>query len=321
MTSDHIPELTPEQVSMIPEWENMWMKHALCTEPADRDTFTKAALELYQILELGTPEIIWVESPMEGARKVAELCREPHETMKQAMIRTSSGYIGGQFWSWWCAYTSFFQQVCGVELSERDKKLAECEQAMAKSAGWWWPLDKAVVVVERPSEIHVDENGNLHCVDGPAIEWRDGFALYAILGISVPKEYVTEPLDAKTISKERNAEIRRVLISKFGEDRYLEEMGAKVIHQDVDLLGNGRRLLRFRAKGAEVDEVWVEVTNSTPEPDGRRKKYFLRCHPELRPLIPGSGGELGDPQELTCHNAVASTFGLRGEEYFPLVET
>jgi len=32
-------------------------------------------------------------------------------------------------------------------------------------------------------------------------------------------------------------------------------------------------------------------------------------------------GELGEPQDLTAHNALASTFGMRGEEYLPLVES
>jgi hypothetical protein len=62
----------------------------------------------------------------------------------------------------------------------------------------------------------------------------------------------------------------------------------------------------------------VKVRNSTPEPDGSVKDYFLRVHPQLRPMIDGG---LGDPQPMTARNAVASTFGLRGEEYHPTVET
>ena len=63
----------------------------------------------------------------------------------------------------------------------------------------------------------------------------------------------------------------------------------------------------------------VEVKNATPEPDGSFREFFLSVHPELRPIL--DDGALGDPQELTAHNAVASTFGLRGEEYFPTLET
>jgi hypothetical protein len=69
--------------------------------------------------------------------------------------------------------------------------------------------------------------------------------------------------------------------------------------------------------------VLVEVTNSTPEPDGTRKLYYLRVHPELRPLPDPANpnAQLGAPQAMTCHNAVASTFGRRGEDYHPEIET
>lgn len=40
---------------------------------------------------------------------------------------------------------------------------------------------------------------------------------------------------------------------------------------------------------------------------------------ELRPLLPD--GELGEPQAMTALNAVASTYGMRGEDYNLAVET
>ena len=68
--------------------------------------------------------------------------------------------------------------------------------------------------------------------------------------------------------------------------------------------------------------VMVEVLNSTPEPDGSIKTYFLPCHPELRPNpVPANGMRMGEPQKLTASNAIASTFGLRGEQYAPAQET
>jgi hypothetical protein len=39
----------------------------------------------------------------------------------------------------------------------------------------------------------------------------------------------------------------------------------------------------------------------------------------LRPILPD--GSVGAPQPLTARNAVASTFGLKGAEYIPNVET
>lgn len=51
------------------------------------------------------------------------------------------------------------------------------------------------------------------------------------------------------------------------------------------------------------------------------KDYFLQVHPECRPLLDVETRSYGEPQELTCQNAVASTFGLTGKEYVPDIET
>src|SRR5690606_24228480 len=87
-----------------------------------------------------------------------------------------------------------------------------------------------------------------------------------------------------------NAEGRRGVIQRYNQGdtgRYLRDIGATVIHEDTDALGLPRRLLRIEQEGDEPF-VAIEVTNSTPEPDGTRKKYTFRCHPELRPLpVPG----------------------------------
>jgi hypothetical protein len=51
--------------------------------------------------------------------------------------------------------------------------------------------------------------------------------------------------------------------------------------------------------------VMIEVVNSTPEPDGSWKRYWLRVPPNM----------------LTVREAVAWTFGLSGSEYAPVRET
>jgi len=98
-----------------------------------------------------------------------------------------------------------------------------------------------------------------------------------------------------------------------GTERYFRELGAKPVHED-----QFGRLYRAQMPGDE-DLVVVEVVNSTPEPDGSWKHYTLRCEPSLRPLL--ADGRMGEPQELTARNAVASTFGMRGENYAPACQT
>jgi hypothetical protein len=131
-------------------------------------------------------------------------------------------------------------------------------------------------------------------------------------------------LDHSTLTLERiltesNAEVARVMVSLYGEARFLRDVGAEVVHQD-----DFGTLYRYRLHGRDL--LMVKVVNSTPEPDGSFKDYFLGVHPELRPLPPLGISATAwfanhPPQALTARNAVASTFSMTGEEYFPVVET
>ena len=104
-----------------------------------------------------------------------------------------------------------------------------------------------------------------------------------------------------------------MMIERFGQARFLQESGAKEIHRD-----DFGTLFRKDIPGDEP-LLMVKVINATPEHDGTFKDYFLRVAPDLRPLF--LDGRKGDPQALTARNAVASTWGLRGENYDPVLQT
>jgi hypothetical protein len=172
---------------------------------------------------------------------------------------------------------------------------------VARSAGWWWPYERAAVLTERPSRLHRDNLGRLHHADGAALSYPDGWALHAWRGMPIPPALAAElpHVTAERIRKERNAEIRRVMLEHFGFERYLRESKAKRLHSDECGV-----LWRVELPGDEP-LVMVEVVNSTPEPDGSRRTYFLRVPPET----------------TRAREAVAWTFGVTEEEYQPLAQT
>ena len=141
----------------------------------------------------------------------------------------------------------------------------------------------------------------------------------------VPAFVVVRPewITLQHIQQEENAEIRRVMLERFGLDRYIDAVGALPVHAD-----DYGTLYRSDLPNDEPLVV-VRVRNSTIEPDGSYKHYMLRVHPELRPLPPGHWPderkrawlERQSPQDLTARNAVASVHGLRGEAYAPSVES
>jgi len=167
-----------------------------------------------------------------------------------------------------------------------------------------------------------DNEGRLHSFNQPALQYDDGWKLYYIHGIKVPEWVVLEPnkIIPKLIDKEENIEVRRIMLDIYGHDRYLINGNYEVLDIDKDQFGRQRRLLK-RKTNLEEDILRVEVINSSPELDKSYKTYYLPVHPELRPLLSVEERLFGEPQKMTCHNAVASTFGLRGEEYQPNYES
>lgn len=218
---------------------------------------------------------------------VADLAERPEDESAVRLVLLDA-VLGQHDAAWLAAFDGRGERLNG---------LAE----VARHAGWWWPYERVVVISERPEALHRDEAGRLDRGDGPALAYRDGFALHAWRGMPVPAEFLAElnSLTPERIREEENAELRRVMLEFYGYDRYLSESGAEPVHRDETGV-----LWRIALDGDE-DVVMVEVVNSTPEPDGTSRTYWLRVPPSTR----------------TAKNGVAWTFGLQGKEYAPLRQT
>ncbi|GAB2628515.1 hypothetical protein Aab01nite_21960 [Paractinoplanes abujensis] len=173
--------------------------------------------------------------------------------------------------------------------------------AVARHCGWWWAGSRFAILTERPSLLARDNVGRLHRGEGPAIGYPDGYALWAWRGMPIPTDLAAElpHLTADRIGAESNAELRRVMLEHFGYERYLQEAGARALHQDET-----GTLWHLPLTGDEP-LVMVEVVNATPEPDGTSRVYWLRVPPGTR----------------TARAGVAWTFGLTADEYHPLLQT
>jgi hypothetical protein len=63
---------------------------------------------------------------------------------------------------------------------------------VAQSAGLWWPYSNAVLISDRPSEIHLNDRYVPHREDGPAIVFRDGWQVFAWNGKAVPERWIMQ---------------------------------------------------------------------------------------------------------------------------------
>ena len=138
-------------------------------------------------------------------------------------------YRGGNLWSYGPAYVSFFRDVCGY----KDEALESfaLDEILTKSAGWTYWKRNVFVVSDRPSAIHLDEEGRLHCETGPAIQYRDGWGVYAFRGTRIPAEWIEAPekLTAQVALSWENIEQRRAACELLGWHKILDELNAKSI--------------------------------------------------------------------------------------------
>lgn len=104
-----------------------------------------------------------------------------------------------------------------------------------------------------------------------------------------------QPVTLESIRACENIEHQRILIDRYGLERYFEETGAREVSRDAQGV-----LLEMEMPGGEVQQ-FVRVENPTPGPGGERRTYLLPVE-----------GSFDTPTD-----AIGSTFGLPPGAYKP----
>ena len=214
---------------------------------------------------------------------------------------------GGNQWSGYDSYLSFFDKIADLKLPEYEAYRHWL--VLSERSGPRVVHPDFCMISDRPEILTVDDRNRPHNDTGPFCRWRDGTALYAVHGVHVPQWIIEHPADLTPdkITAEKNSEIQRVMIERYGWDKYLDNIGAGIVDHDE------RWGTLFRTPAGLV----LKVVNRSPEPDGSFRNYVLPVADNLEPLPDpdDENGVLGLPQKLSALNAVASTFGMTGREY------
>ena len=208
-------------------------------------------------------------------------------------------WAGGNQWSAWVSWLSFFRHIVGLQI---DYSKWQYWETLTAHSGPRIMHPDFCMISDRPEILTVDNQHRPHNDTGPFCRWRDGSALYAVHDVRVPRWVVEKPerLTVERIDTEPNAEIRRVMLDRFGWSRYLKAGGSTPVDHE-----EGIGTLHRKPVKNDEDLVMVEVVNSSPESDGSWKRYILRVPPTTK----------------TAREAVAWTFGMTAAEYRPSVET
>lgn len=164
--------------------------------------------------------------------------------------------------------------IAGVTLTDEVHTLIT--QALLRSRVGPVEYDDETLTISRPpiARYH-DARGRLHCENGAALRYRDGWGLFQLHGVSVPEWAVSDPRE--TITAERvlnleNVESRRVILDLVGWD--ILELTVIDACPDPGNEGYELELCEVHAEVWTRDRL-LRCTNATIDRDGTRRKFVL----------------------------------------------
>ena len=203
-----------------------------------------------------------------------------HANLGDKKLNFVSTYLWGSGDVPWIAYYLFPHLNLRKMYTDEQAALLESWATLAKNCFWWYPFEGVCFICDRPTAINMDTQWRLHNKDGPAVAFADGWNTYAVHGVHVPAWIIEHPeaITPEKIEFELNAEVRRVIIDKFGWKSYCEQRGARMIDKhENDIFGE----LWEYTDADRVKVQFIHVRNGTPEPDGTHKWYDMRVRPQF----------------------------------------
>ena len=235
------------------------------------------------------------------AQVYAQVYAQVHDQV-YAQVRDQVQYFYfstyGNIWDFgWLSFYDFFARI-GIK--HKVKAFAAFRTLMQSGLYDMIQLDGACIVSEMPTEIHRDNRGRLHNVEGPAIKFGDGYEMYSLFGVRLDKEIHAKICSGSMCIKDifaiENIEQRMVALKMRGAEKILEESKAQLL--DSSARGNQLYILK---------EVF-----SVPA-------YFLKYKDPStdRVYVSGIDPEIGI--DANADKAMAWKFNLNAEEYSQLL--
>ena len=313
-----ITELSEAQTVTFPYYRKKWIDIGLCTEECNVEEAKKWIKKTYKVAKSDSLKYFIgpVNNPLE-ASKVVNILKEmlkaktefdDADHLNQLVLdrlynskdrsfekdlEYNNQLAGNQ--EYWFSYADFFLNETEVTGLEDIKPLLE----LSKHIGWWIALEGVAILQHRPLSITFDDQDRIHNTEGAAIKFRGDSEVdvYAVHGITVEKKIIDRDYTVDDIDAEMNTEIRRIMIDLYGDIRYIQDSGLEPVQTDE--FGS----LFVKKVPDDEDIVMVKVVNSTMEPDGSFKDYWLRADPRAY-----NG-------ERTARAAVASTWRNKDGSY------
>jgi hypothetical protein len=104
---------------------------------------------------------------------------------------------------------------------DRDPVKWRAFQLLVAHCGWIYPFKNTCIICDRPRILSFDSQHRLHAEGGPAIQFADGYSLYAYHGFTLPEKYgKIHPNEWRSewILSEDNTNLKEFLIQTIGNN-------------------------------------------------------------------------------------------------------
>jgi hypothetical protein len=229
-----IPKLSPEQKARLKEIKAEYVKKALTFQEID----DKKALEVIEfVYSLGKrvmPKVFKVCSPYTAQRLANKLKGTKNKFYAFGTYLT----IGWQsFYSFYDTFVEF-----GILPPVKFEKYHKLKQVVDSGIFLTIEFQYAIIICEKPIFCKKNDKG-MHCIDGAAIKWRDGYEQYHVNGRRIEKCWAKKCLSGKLTQKEflaeTNDEKRSAAYLLMGEEKIMKLLNAELVDEVTITHENG----------------------------------------------------------------------------------
>ena len=196
------------------------------------------------------------------------------------------------FWGnldvYWAGFYDFILNELFESKIEEYKSFTQYMEAL-NQIHTFIPYENIVFISDNPELITLDTNGRLHGETEPAMMYQDGYSLFYLNGIQVPKWAIETPKDQiapKKILELTNTEQRMALMRFVGLAKFLNELGAEKINEYAD-----------------YGLYYLNIENQKIGP-----YLYMKCPSTGREFLEGVGDPVGDnfidKSIKTCQDAL-----------------
>lgn len=246
---------TPSEDELI-EHANKWLDIVNSFGHTDRARAEAALKSIYAENSIPAAPVIWAGSPIEAYRKLAEYAINSGDkdvkgkTLEQAISHAVNNIpiFSVQASATPLAHYEMCKIVGYVEETKKLEPFWELAYSLAKFAIF---TDEVIIAVEAPVLLAYEPLGPIrgknrlipegyqkHNESGPSLEYADGYKEWYIHGVAVNEQIVMRPdtLTLKQIEAEKDTEVRRIMIERWGFEKYIHETDPEIL--DMDSGGN-----------------------------------------------------------------------------------